>query len=160
MPAEGKRRLFSSQCFWRETMRDPRVGPFDARLTVILAVTLFYFTVWTLILGVAGIAFFWAIARFRLPLPSAMRFARSWLAGPLRSGQPRAFVRSAIDYGFELRPDLAVAPRLKHWVDADAGRAGDDRPAAKTRRSPFQFAPRLLSSKSHGETSRGSKDSD
>lgn len=115
MASDSTQRIFSSRCFWRDTMRDPRFGPFDARLTVILAITLFYFTIWTFALGLCAVAFFWVIGRFRLPLPSAMRFMRSWLAGPLRNAQPDAFIRSPIDYGFEVKPDLAPSIRMKDW---------------------------------------------
>lgn len=120
----GRNTIFGSSCFWRETMREPRFGPFDVRVTVLLGIALFYPALWTLTLALGGMTFLWAIARFRLPLPSAMRYVRSWLAGPWRPGQPSAFVRSPIDYGFELRKDLTPAIRMKDWSEKESDAKG------------------------------------
>jgi intracellular multiplication protein IcmT len=104
--------LFGKSCGWRETMRDPQIAIFDARLTVLLLISIFHVRIWTIALALAAVVFFWSIEYHRLPFPSALRFARNWLAGPIRRAVPRNQLRPMIDFGFEGRPGFPREPKF------------------------------------------------
>jgi len=92
--------IFGKNCRWRETMQIPRVGIFDFRIIPMVFILFLHLRVWTILLVIVSAMFFYIIEYYRLPFPSALRFFRSWLAGPFRPGRPMGRLRMPINYGF------------------------------------------------------------
>jgi intracellular multiplication protein IcmT len=73
---------------WRDTMRPCRFLMFPAWAAAPLLIFFLHWRWWTLIAAIASAILFWVLERFGLSVPAAMRFARSWVAGPYRPAVP------------------------------------------------------------------------
>ncbi len=95
--------LYGQPIAWRETMRNPSFFLLDAHFVFVLPLFLFHIRWWTLLVLLVAVLAFVAMRVFQYRPSSAMRAARSALAGPLRPAQGGYHARIAVDYGFEYR---------------------------------------------------------
>lgn len=70
---------------WRDTARTLRIGPIDVRAFAPFVICAVHIKIWTFLLSLAGMAFFVFLDYKKWPLEVAIRKARSFLAGKLRS---------------------------------------------------------------------------
>lgn len=84
---------------WRYSWLDGRFIIFDARLAILIVLCVFFPHKAVYILTVVTAAVFWFIDKRGLSTPQALRFVRSWLAGPNRYACPTLKRRRLIDYG-------------------------------------------------------------
>ncbi len=69
---------------WRYTGQTPKLGPFDATALFPLALFVLWWRVWTLVLALVAVMFFLYLSRRGINSLTAVRIARSWLAGRVR----------------------------------------------------------------------------
>lgn len=69
---------------WRNTMKTVRFFNIDARASFFFALVLVHARVWTFVLMVGIMAFFWLLERKGLSFSSSLRAMRFWLVGPVR----------------------------------------------------------------------------
>lgn len=101
---------FKKRIHWRDTMREPRLVIFDARVVFFFLILAVHLRVWTAILLVSAMLVFWLVERAGYRFPSAMRAIRSTFAGTHRPAFYQRNYREAVDYGFEFRKMPAPAP--------------------------------------------------
>jgi len=73
---------------WRNTMLPVRVYVVDARVLIPLMIVLVHVRLWTLYVGLGGIAVFTALEWLGLTFPAAVRTARRWIVGRRRPAIP------------------------------------------------------------------------
>ena len=78
---------------WRETGRQPKCGPIDARALFPMLVFLFHMRLWTLYVALAGIGVFWALTLWGVTPTVAWRILRVWAVGKYR---PKPGITAAI----------------------------------------------------------------
>jgi intracellular multiplication protein IcmT len=88
---------------WRDTIREPRLMIFDARLIFFFLLLGVHLALWTFLLLCAAILIFWLVERAGYRFPSALRAVRATFAGSHRPARHKGLYRLAIDYGFESR---------------------------------------------------------
>jgi hypothetical protein len=69
---------------WRDSSRVPRLFFIDARVFIVIAVSFFYFRVWTLSLDIILIIFFVVLYKLRITLTVFTRLLRTLLLGKQR----------------------------------------------------------------------------
>lgn len=94
---------FKKRIHWRDTMREPRLVIFDARVVFFFLILAVHLRVWTAVLLVAAMLVFWLVERAGYRFPSAVRAVRSTFAGVQRPAFYQRNYREAVDYGFEYR---------------------------------------------------------
>ncbi|ASY61414.1 IcmT/TraK family protein [Sinorhizobium sp. CCBAU 05631] len=94
---------FKKRIHWRDSMREPRLMIFDARLVFFFLLLAVHLAVWTALLLLAAIGVFWLVERAGYRLPSALRTIRATFAGVRRPAFYQRRYREAVDYGFEYR---------------------------------------------------------
>ena len=73
---------------WRDSAREAKFGPFDAKAAFPLVFFLFHIKLWTFILAVSVMLFFGAISHYGFNLDIFGRFVRSKLAGARKVSSP------------------------------------------------------------------------
>ena len=73
---------------WRDSSRRARFFIMDAYAAFPLLFFLLHIRLWTFIACLAAMCFFAILERFGFTLPVFKRFARSYLAGPVRYARP------------------------------------------------------------------------
>lgn len=101
---------FKKRIHWRDTMREPRLVIFDARVVFFFLILAVHLRVWTAILLVSAMLVFWLVERAGYRFPSAMRAIRSTFAGTHRPAFYQHNYREAVDYGYEFRKMSSSAP--------------------------------------------------
>jgi intracellular multiplication protein IcmT len=71
---------------WRDTARSPRLFLFDAKIVIPIFIFMLSISWFTFGLLIACISVLAIVERFGFSIPVAMRWCRSWLAGPVRYG--------------------------------------------------------------------------
>ncbi len=73
---------------WRDSARVPRLFVVDARVALLLALTLFHPRWWTLISTLVVMVIFGILEYFKLTIPVALRLGRGYISGKrkLRGG--------------------------------------------------------------------------
>lgn len=94
---------FKKRIHWRDSMREPRLMIFDARLVFSFLLLAVHLAVWTALLLLSAIGVFWPVERAGYRLPSALRIVRATFAGVRRPAFYQRRYREAVDYGFEYR---------------------------------------------------------
>lgn len=94
---------FKQRIMWRDTMREPRLLIFDARVVFFILLLAVHLAVWTAVLLIAAALTFWGVERVGYRYPSALRAIRSTFAGAIRPAFYQRQYRTAVDYGFEYR---------------------------------------------------------
>lgn len=106
---------FKKRIHWRDTMREPRLIIFDARVVFFFIILAVHLRVWMAVLLVSALFVFWLVERAGYRFPSAMRAIRSTFAGSHRPAFYQRNYREAVDYGFEYRkmssPPLGYLPK-------------------------------------------------
>lgn len=69
---------------WRYTGNTPKLGPFDATALFPLALFVIWWRLWTLIVALIAVTFFFVLSRRGIDAVTAVRIARGWLAGRIR----------------------------------------------------------------------------
>jgi intracellular multiplication protein IcmT len=90
--------LGSATRYWRETFRWPLFFFVDARAATPLVLVFVHISWTTLIIAMACLVIAWQLSRRGMDPVSAMRYVRSWLAGPVRPGMNPTRLRGRIDY--------------------------------------------------------------
>ncbi len=103
MADESEPNIYKTRILWRDTMREPRMVLFDARIVFFFLLLAAHLAVWTFVLLLAAIVVFWFVERAGFRFPSALRVVRSTFAGVRRPAVYQRYYRRAIDYGFEYR---------------------------------------------------------
>jgi hypothetical protein len=85
---------------WRDTYRPARFFVIDGRILFLIIPMLIHVRWYTVgpTVVVAAVLFYFEKRR-DMDVPSAVRMARSWLAGPIRRGQYPGKIRYPVDYG-------------------------------------------------------------
>ena len=73
---------------WRFTGQPVRVGFLDARACLPMLAFIVYWSWPTFYVAFSGTLFFGVISWFGLTVPAAIRLARRWMVGPVRSAVP------------------------------------------------------------------------
>ncbi|WP_210346935.1 IcmT/TraK family protein [Aminobacter sp. SR38] len=122
---------FKKKVHWRDSMREPRLMIFDARLVFFFLLLAVHLALWTAILLLAAMLVFWLVERAGYRFPSALRTIRATFAGQRRPAFYQRRYREAVDYGFEYRrspspPPIPVkkAPPVPEHEPVDDGQTG------------------------------------
>lgn len=92
----GKTRLA-----WRQTFRQPKMGPLDYRTVFFIIPFLFYIRLWTLSVLAVVLLVFFVLQQRRIEPDNVLRWLRASIAGRERSAHGVGRLRPAVDYGFE-----------------------------------------------------------
>ena len=84
---------------WRNTMRPVRFFNLDARAALPFFVLLVYLRPISIIITLMITVFFYALERYGLTFPAALRAIRLWLGGDMRPGHNRYAYRNLRDHG-------------------------------------------------------------
>ncbi|WP_320109284.1 IcmT/TraK family protein [Brucella sp. JSBI001] len=101
---------FKRKVHWRDSMREPRLMIFDARLVFFFLLLAVHLAVWTAVLLLAAMLVFWLVERAGYRFPSALRTIRATFAGHRRPAFYQRRYREAVDYGFEYRRSPSPPP--------------------------------------------------
>lgn len=101
---------FKRKVHWRNSMREPRLMIFDARLVFFFLLLAVHLAVWTAVLLLAAMLVFWLVERAGYRFPSALRTIRATFAGHRRPAFYQRRYREAVDYGFEYRRSPSPPP--------------------------------------------------
>jgi hypothetical protein len=101
--SEGVRDIYKERVIWRETIREPRLIGFDARIVVFFLLLAAHLAWWTFGLLCGAAVVFLLVEKAGYRFPSAFRAVRSTFAGNQRPAFFRGSYRKAIDFGFEYR---------------------------------------------------------
>ena len=95
MSTESDNRSGSEIVQWRETGRQPMLGPIDGRALFPLALFFLHMRAWTLYVALAGVAGFWMLNLWGITPVVAWRIMRVWAVGKYRPkpGQLQAIRR-------------------------------------------------------------------
>lgn len=86
---------------WRQTFKQPKMGPLDYRMVFFIIPFLFYIRLWTLGVLVIVLLVFFILQQKRIEPDNVLRWVRASVAGRKRSPHGRGRLRAAVDYGFE-----------------------------------------------------------
>lgn len=86
---------------WRQTFRQPKMGPLDYRLVFFLIIFLFYIRLWTFMLLLCVLLVFFILQQRRIEPDNVLRWVRATIAGRERTAHGVGRLRPAVDYGFE-----------------------------------------------------------
>lgn len=80
---------------WRDTALYPRMGPLDARAIIAVGIWAMHMRLWTFLIGLAGMVFFWVAERRGYTPVAWLRSVRTRLAGKRRLAADRGLFRNA-----------------------------------------------------------------
>ncbi len=84
---------------WRDTMRPARFFMFDGRVALFIVMILAHPRMYTLVIFVAFLFFFYMLERFGISFEAAMRRFRSFLCGNVRPAHIWTARRRMVDLG-------------------------------------------------------------
>lgn len=79
---------FSATAHWRDSARSPRFFIVDARAAFPIFLFLMHIKMWTGILVIISMTFFWILERYGYTVPVFLRWLRTFAAGPVKLAQP------------------------------------------------------------------------
>lgn len=80
--------MSSVETHWRDSARRTRFFMLDSAAILPIFIFVLHIRLWTFILALILITFFWILERFKFTIPVFFRWLRSTLAGPLRIAKP------------------------------------------------------------------------
>ncbi|MGA1834253.1 IcmT/TraK family protein [Rhizobium wenxiniae] len=107
---EEDRNIYKERIIWRETIREPRLIGFDARIVIFFLLLAAHLAWWTFGLLCGAAVVFLLVEQAGYRFPSAFRAVRSTFAGNQRPAFFKGNYRKAVDFGFEYRRAWPVRP--------------------------------------------------
>lgn len=95
--------IYKERIIWRETIREPRLIGFDARIVIFFLLLAAHLAWWTFGLLCGAAVVFLLVEKAGYRFPSAFRAVRSTFAGNQRPAFFKGNYRKAVDFGFEYR---------------------------------------------------------
>lgn len=108
--SEEERNIYKERIIWRETIREPRLIGFDARIVIFFLLLAAHLAWWTFGLLCGAAVVFLLVEKAGYRFPSAFRAVRSTFAGNHRPAFFKGNYRKAVDFGFEYRYDWPERP--------------------------------------------------
>lgn len=99
--SEEDRNIYKERIIWRETIREPRLIGFDARIVIFFLLLAAHLAWWTFGLLCGAAVVFLLVEKAGYRFPSALRAVRSTFAGNQRPAFFKGNYRKAVDFGFE-----------------------------------------------------------
>lgn len=109
--SEDDRTIYKERIIWRETIREPRLIGFDARIVIFFLLLAAHLAWWTFGLLCGAAVVFLLVEKAGYRFPSAFRAVRSTFAGNQRPAFFKGNYRKAVDFGFEYRRTWPERPR-------------------------------------------------
>lgn len=120
--SDEERNIYKERIVWRETIREPRLVGFDARIVFFFLLLAAHLAWWTFGLLCSAAVVFLFVEKAGYRFPSALRAIRSTFAGNQRPAFFKGNYRKAVDFGFEyMRPwpaPIEVAARAQSNTEA------------------------------------------
>lgn len=104
--SEADQNIYKDRIIWRETIREPRLIGFDARIVFFFLLLAAHLAWWTFGLLCGAAVAFLLVEKAGYRFPSAFRAVRSTFAGNQRPAFFQGNYRKAIDFGFEYRRQI------------------------------------------------------
>jgi intracellular multiplication protein IcmT len=111
--SEEDRNIYKERIIWRETMREPRLIGFDARIVIFFLLLAAHLAWWTFGLLCGAAVVFLLVEKAGYRFPSALRAVRSTFAGNQRPAFFKGNYRKAVDFGFEYRRIWPEGPQQR-----------------------------------------------
>lgn len=80
---------FSADAHWRDSARSARFFMVDARASFPTLIFLLHIAIWTAIVALLSLVMFGVLEHFGFSVPVFLRWIRSFLAGDIKTSQPR-----------------------------------------------------------------------
>lgn len=136
--SERETDIYKERIIWRETIREPRLVGFDARIVVFFLLLAAHLAWWTFGLLCSAAVVFLLVEKAGYRFPSALRAIRSTFAGNQRPAFFKRNYRNAVDFGFEYRRHWLTTPEVEGNV---ATRREADEEARVVAHSPVLTSP-------------------
>lgn len=79
---------FAPTAHWRDSARPAKFFIWDSRSAFPLLLCLLHIRVWTFLLAIIAVCFFWVLEYYGFTIPIFVRWLRNFIAGPYKRATP------------------------------------------------------------------------